>query len=407
MAVAPAIERERRPPDPKALAVASKLQDRLSNAQVVLFGSRGRRGTWERHSDLDLAVIGMDTDRASVVEMTSLSKSLAKEVYEDRTPYVQIFPFGKAEYEELRVSLPHIAGQVQYWGLTPEGEPLPPMTQDNPWPGVRDYLQSSRVHMEGCIKALGRNDPRDAVGDAHRALETMLKAALGALQVQFEKTHALPELSNLLYNTRPEWLHGMLSETQQAELTLVRLVGDYAGESFPWPGDSPEDLVERVQFFCGHVAPMILEEMGKSFGDVGYTNVRGDTDFAGWDLVPLDAFSNESEIAAGEARGREEGLERGMAQGMEIGEERGIDIGRDIGMAQGMVQGREEGILEERTIAAIRLIPVLLDAFLPPAERQALSAHWEEHGAPADYLDLLQEVQANPDQWRRICDCPD
>ena len=44
-------------PDPLALALVTKLQERLPDAQVVLFGSRAI-GDWSPGSDVDLAVIG-------------------------------------------------------------------------------------------------------------------------------------------------------------------------------------------------------------------------------------------------------------------------------------------------------------------------------------------------------------
>ena len=44
-------------PDPRALALAGALQDRLPDARVLLFGSRAT-GAWTPGSDIDLAVIG-------------------------------------------------------------------------------------------------------------------------------------------------------------------------------------------------------------------------------------------------------------------------------------------------------------------------------------------------------------
>ena len=51
------------PPDPRALALAGALQDRLSGAQVLLFGSRAT-GAGTPGSDIDLAVIGGDRKAA-------------------------------------------------------------------------------------------------------------------------------------------------------------------------------------------------------------------------------------------------------------------------------------------------------------------------------------------------------
>ena len=406
MAVAPAVEQERRPPDPNALEVAAKLQEQLPHVQVILFGSRGRRGTWHQHSDLDLAVIGLDRkDRNAVNGADTLAHGITEGVYRSDSPlpHVQVFPFTRTEYEALRESLPHIAGQVQFWGLTPEGVPLPPMPQNNPWPGVRPRLHASRRHCEKALRGLGQGDRFDAVEHTHKAVETMLKAALGAKGIQFEKIHELHELSGLLRTSCPEWSHvcSLLSPSQQMSMSKFRAVCDYEGyDSIPWPEDPPQVLVADMQEFCGQVASLILDEMGKEPGEVGYPHTHGvvETAFAGWDLATPDEFSTASEIEAGEARGRAEGA----AQGEAAGEKRGINIGIDIGRAQGVVQG----VIAERTSAAKKLIPVLLNTVLDDSDRQTLESYWDEHGAPSDYLEKLQEVQRNSDLWMEICDIP-
>lgn len=79
--------------DPRALA--------LPDAQVVLFGSRAI-GDWQPGSDIDLAVIG--GDRAAAEEAIAQLRSQAAHAH------AQLFHFTHAEFNELRVSLPHIAG---------------------------------------------------------------------------------------------------------------------------------------------------------------------------------------------------------------------------------------------------------------------------------------------------------
>ena len=377
MAVASVVEQGWKSPDPNALAVASKLQERLPDAQVVLFGSRGRRGTWERHSDLDLAVIGVDkADRKSVTEVESMSREIARSVYEGQpSPYVQIFPFKDGEYEELRTSRPHIAGQVQFWGLTPEGEPLPAMTQDNPWPSVRKNLRSSCNQCALALKAWGSGNLTGTLVHTQGALELMLKAALDALDVHYDYIHDLPDLSGKLRTARPEWHHvyRVLTWTQQASLTKFRQEHAYVDpEEIPWPDDPAEDLVEGMQDFCGLVAPLVLDEVQRTPDEVDYLDKRGNTAFGGWENVPLDAFSNEAEIVAAEERGRK----AGVAQGNVEGQERGINIGMDAGYVQGRAEGRsigrEEGRIEGveagreegESLAVLNLLPALLGSVL-------------------------------------------
>lgn len=65
-------------------------------------------------------------------EVWDLASTVAQDIY-TRRPDVQIFPFARSEFfEELRISLTYIVGQVQRWGLTVSGDHLPIMPQDNP-----------------------------------------------------------------------------------------------------------------------------------------------------------------------------------------------------------------------------------------------------------------------------------
>lgn len=67
-------------PGPRALAVVRALQDQLPDAEVVLFGSRAA-GTWHPWSDLDMAVIGVEHDRAQENEAWELARTAAQDVY--------------------------------------------------------------------------------------------------------------------------------------------------------------------------------------------------------------------------------------------------------------------------------------------------------------------------------------
>ena len=350
-------------PDPRALAVAQELQERLPDTQVMLFGSRAG-GRWRPRSDLDLAVIGMEEDLESESSLRNTAKAMAGDLY-DRPPDIQIFPIPRSEFEKFRTSLPHIAGQVQSRGLTPEGEHLPLMTQDNPWPGVRTLLQSTRRHLE---RALGNLEqyPDEAVFHAHSALETVLKAALGAAKVDFEFTHNLQDLVRQAREEAPATLlasmEGFPSAAQLNEWTKFRLQVPYSGETVPWPADSAEEIVGTVQRLSGILAGHALESLGKSPHDVGYAEWLGNGPLAGWESLPLDYFS-QAEV-----------------------EERII----------------QEIRAAERTDLAVATLRVFLGSDLTPAVLDRIEAAWRAEGPPPDYLQNLKDAQQAPDNWRSL-----
>ena len=88
-------------PDPRALELVGELQRQLPGARVLLFGSRAI-GDWRPGSDIDLAVIGGSNDAAA--------DALAQLRSQEPHPCAQLFHFTATEFDELRTSLPHVAG---------------------------------------------------------------------------------------------------------------------------------------------------------------------------------------------------------------------------------------------------------------------------------------------------------
>ena len=193
-------------PDPRALAVAGGLQARLPDAQVLLFGSRAT-GTWRPESDLDLAVIGGDRDAAE--EALAQLQDRERDLYADALPYPQIFHFSQAEFDDLRTALTHVAGQVQKYGIRPNGEPLPAMPQNEPWKGIRTRMQSSCRHYERALRNLGAEDPEGAIHNAEMAVELMLKAAVGTV-AQVPRKHPLQPLVERLPQAQAAWINELL-----------------------------------------------------------------------------------------------------------------------------------------------------------------------------------------------------
>lgn len=337
-------------PDPRALAVAQALQERLPDTQVVLFGSRAT-GTWHPWSDLDLAVIGAARNREVEFHLQDTATTIAQGLYE-APPSVQVFPFPRVEFEEFRTSLPHIAGQVQRRGLTPSGEHLPPMPQDNPWPGIQIRLQSTRRHLEQALRGFGHESLDAAVFSAHAALENGIKAALSAVGVDFPNTHKLVELTSRMPDTHHPWLEGMMSDVQLAELSSYREQVQYSGEDIPWPTYSAEAILRNVQQVCGNLASHVLSEMGKSPRDVGYAKWMGDGSLAGWESLPLDYFS-QAEV-------------------------------------------------EERRLAgrSARILRGLMGNVLEPEALDRIESAWRAKGLPVELERALERVAKSPDEWR-------
>lgn len=400
-------------PDPEALAAARALQALWPDYRLVVFGSRAT-GTWRPGSDLDLAVIGVEAGGRETDDRLRAQALKHLEAQDLACPWLQINAFTESDFDNLKASLPHLAGQVQLRGIQTNGEPMPPVPQNNPWPGVRVRLQNTRKHLEYALGALGVDQSEMAVRSAHTALENILKAALGYLGVEnvvdaegqvvgVEKTHDLEALAGGMPGTHVDWLAGLPAVDLQKRLTRFRRLGDYSGDVPEWNDAEAVEIVADAQFGCGRLAGLLLDTLGKTPRETGYANWLEAGSLAGWEVAPLDYFEPDvvgtRDLAAARAAGEAEGEIRGA----ERGEERGIGIGHDQGRAAGFVEGRRAAHLE----AALHLIPVLLETALSAADRHALAAHWRARGAPADYLERLQQVRDAPAQWRRLCDCPD
>ena len=340
---APALNAGHGTPDPRALAVASALQRHLPDAQVLLFGSRAT-GSWQPGSDIDLAVIGVEENTAPAIRKQV--KPHSKAVYGNAAPYVQVFTFTTAEFVRCRTALPHIAGQVQRYGLTPAGEHLPPMPQDNPWPEVQKLLQSCVRNLSKALYALVQPGLLDAdVFFAQGALENAITARLHALRIPFDRHHEMEELVERLPRDQ-RWLVDIFTRDQLGQMTAARKTGVYAGDTSAWQGlsDNAHDVVCTVQQACGRMESEILELMGKTVRDVRYDAELwiDDGPLAGWGSVPVD----------------------------------------HVRMANRL-----------RTIC---------DGLVSEATLDRIERNWLRHGPPADAMARVGAVMANPDTWRNL-----
>ena len=379
------VDRGNGQPDPRALALIRELQQQLPDTQVVLFGSRAT-GDWRPGSDIDLAVIGVPepASRDTLWDLMALADKLAQRQYHlapHLLPDIQVEPFSWSDFLRLRTSRPHMAGQIQYKGLTALGEKLSPVIQDNDWPGIQVLLLSTRANLETSLKAIadGR-DRKVAVQYAQAALETALKAALSTIGRDWDRKHFVDRFGASLALERPEWWQNNLTDETLKALGKFRAQAAYMGEDLPWPEDPPEFLVDEVQAVCGKLVENILLALGKAPQDVGYPAWDGSvTPPEGWEELPLFGwekvdwarFSNRAEV------------------------ERSVDAGRREGRAIGRTEGMEIG----RTEADIKTMHLLLSPSVPQADRDRVAAWWSENGSPLDALERIIQVQQGLAEW--------
>ena len=353
-------------PDPRALALAGDLQASLPDAQVLLFGSRAA-GNWQSGSDIDLVVIGGDRDTAE----EALAQICAQEQPYAELPSTQIFHFTRAEFDKCRTSLPHIAGQVQRHGMTPAGEPLPPMEQNDTWEGVRDLLQAGRRYLKYALVALGSDEAEgDAVMAAHNALERCVKAALGTLGIDVfdvvkdnRGRHTLTTLAGLL----PADPHGILLTAAPAshlrQLDAYYQTSRYSQDSqVEWPTLPTETLVAAAQGACLAMADHALAATGKTPREVGYSEYVGDDALGGFGTLPLAHYARHK-------------------------------------LSDREKQQFQQEVLDVERINALRK---LLGNILTDAQLARTESHWHKFGSPTDTIDRIAVVMAAPGAWRTL-----
>lgn len=284
------LEHGRGRPDPRALALAGELQDLLPGTQVLLFGSRAM-GTWHPESDIDLAVIGGDRDAADeALRGIDINEWPPGELQSG----VQILHFETERFEALRTSLPHIAGQVQRYGLTPNGEQLPQMAQTNLWPKVQENLQVCARNLGHALRAWDRDNDA-VVSYAHGAVELAIKAVLVANGINLTKEkrnhHRLAGLRDRLPIEPKTQLNAILPDFQLQELANFRVNDPYAGLSVR-PTTSVQALLEGTQQACDGLAVHALAVCDKQPHQVNYEEwLNGRDALGGWATLALDHFT--------------------------------------------------------------------------------------------------------------------
>ncbi len=187
----------RRPPDPKACAVARAVGEAVHPDRVILFGSRAR-GDFNPDSDIDLLII---TGPGSVNQQTyQRSRAAAhrkvEELYGDSIG-VDLLRMSAGAFHDGRRARNHVAGQAVRDGLDANGDKV---TYDNPqptnWPDIQQRMTNAERYLSD-LDVLTENprSSQELIGfTAQQALENALKGWISALDADYRNTHDLADL---------------------------------------------------------------------------------------------------------------------------------------------------------------------------------------------------------------------
>ena len=189
----------RRPPDPKACAVARAVGEVVRPDRVILFGSRAR-GDFTPDSDIDLLIIGSGAASQQTYQRTSAAaRRKVAELYGDSIS-VDLVRMSEGAFHDGRRARNHVAGQAVRDGLDANGDKV---TYDNPaptnWPDIRQRIANAEREL-GVLKILVEaNAVQEAIGfHAQQALENALKGWISALDADYRNTHDLADLTAIV-----------------------------------------------------------------------------------------------------------------------------------------------------------------------------------------------------------------
>ena len=190
----------RRPPDPKACAVARAVGEAVHPDQVILFGSRAR-GDFTSDSDIDLLIITgpVPMDRQTYQRTSAVAHRKVAELYGDSID-VDLLRMSEGDFHDGRRARNHVAGQAVRDGLDANGDKV---TYDNPepsnWPDIQQRMANAEREL-GVLKILVEaNAAQEAIGfHAQQALENALKGWISALDAEYRNTHDLTRLTAIV-----------------------------------------------------------------------------------------------------------------------------------------------------------------------------------------------------------------
>jgi HEPN domain-containing protein/predicted nucleotidyltransferase len=190
----------RRPPDPKACAVARAVGEAVHPNRVILFGSRAR-GDFSPDSDIDLLIITGPgpMDRQTYQRTSAVAHRKVEELYGDSI-VVDLIRMSEGAFHDGRRAHNHMAGQAVRDGFDANGDKV---TYDNPepsnWPDIQQRMANAEREL-GVLKILVEaNAAQEAIGfHAQQALENALKGWISALDAEYRNTHDLTRLAAIV-----------------------------------------------------------------------------------------------------------------------------------------------------------------------------------------------------------------
>ena len=187
----------RRPPDPKACAVARAVGEAVHPAKVILFGSRAR-GDFTPDSDIDLLIItgSSPVDQQTYQRTSAAAYRKVEELYGDPIG-VDLLRMSEGAFHDGRRARNHVAGQAVRDGFDANGDKV---TYDNPqptnWPDIRQRIANAERYLID-LDVLTENprSSQELIGfTAQQALENALKGWISALDADYHNTHDLADL---------------------------------------------------------------------------------------------------------------------------------------------------------------------------------------------------------------------
>ena len=186
----------RRPPDPKACAVARAVGEAVGSDRVILFGSRAR-GDFTPDSDIDLLIIGSGPASQQTYQRSrAAARRKVAELYGNSIG-IDLVRMSEGVFHEGRRARNHVAGQAVRDGLDANGDKV---TYDNPeptnWPDIRQRMASAERYLSD-LEVLTENprSSQELIGfTAQQALENALKGWISALDADYRNTHDLADL---------------------------------------------------------------------------------------------------------------------------------------------------------------------------------------------------------------------
>ena len=190
----------RRPPDPKACAVARAVGEAVHPNRVILFGSRAR-GDFSPDSDIDLLIITGPgpMDRQTYQRTSAVAHRKVEELYGDSI-VIDLIRMSEGAFHDGRRAHNHMAGQAVRDGFDANGDKV---TYDNPepsnWPDIQQRMANAEREL-GVLKILVEaNAAQEAIGfHAQQALENALKGWISALDAEYRNTHDLTRLAAIV-----------------------------------------------------------------------------------------------------------------------------------------------------------------------------------------------------------------